>query len=303
MVENKLPILLLTFNRPEETFKVLDVLKKYRPKKLFIASDGFRTHIEGEEALVNGLREKMKHFVDWDCELKVKFSDTNMGCKMAVYNSINWFFEEIDFGVILEDDIIPNINFFDFCYEMSTLYKDEDKVFSVCGYNPLPYLKLNESYYFSKYFLSWGWATWKHKWNKIDINFDAYNKLNDKKLKALFPLMFEYKLRRKKNNDSIKGINNSWASPWNITHQLYNSYSIIPKLNQIKNIGFSDDFSTHTKANVIDKFFMDLNVRKVNIPIKHPKKIETKKSLIYYFIFKEIIRIMVKKTLYGQKKK
>ncbi|MEC9302829.1 MAG: nucleotide-diphospho-sugar transferase [Bacteroidota bacterium] len=295
MEENKIPILLLTFNRPEETFRVLEIIKKYQPKKLFIASDGYRNHVEGEDSLINGLREKMIKFVNWDCELQVLFSDKNLGCKLAVYNSINWFFKEIDFGVILEDDVIPKINFFSFCYEMSKIYKNDSRVFSISGYNPLPFLKLKESYYFSKYFFSWGWATWKHKWDKIDINFESYNRLSVQELKDLYPLIFEFKLRRKKNNDAINGKNSSWATPWNVTHQLFDSYSIIPKTNQIKNIGFSDYNSTHTKVNFIDKIFMDIKAKNLSLPIKHPKKIESKKTLTYYYILKELIRITIKK--------
>lgn len=295
MLDIKVPILLLTFNRPEHTIKVLEVIKQYKPSKLYIASDGFRGNVNGEKEKVLELRQDMIKFIDWDCELITRFSDENLGCKMAVYSSINWFFKNVDFGIILEDDIIPNLGFFEFCNDMSTKYSNNDKVFSICGYNSLPSLKLKDSYYFSKYFSSWGWATWSHKWNKIDIHFDEFKKLDSNQLKAMYPLLFESKLRLKKIKDAINGNNNSWASPWNFTHQLYNSYAIIPKVNQIKNIGFSDEFSTHTQENFIDKFFMDLNVKKINLPLQHPDSIKENKKLTYYFLFKELTRILLKK--------
>lgn len=297
MIKSKVPILLLTFNRPHHAIKVLEVIKQYKPSKLFIASDGFRGNVNGEKEKVLELRKDMINFIDWDCELITRFSDENLGCKMGVYSAINWFFLHVDFGVILEDDIIPNLDFFDLCDDMSIKYSNNDKVFSICGYNPLPYLKSKKSYYFSKYFSSWGWATWSHKWSNIDIDFEEFKKLNSNQLKGMYPLLFESKLRLKKIKDAINGNNNSWASPWNFTHQLYGSYAIIPKENQIKNIGFSDELATHTKENFIDKFFMDLNVKKINLPLLHPKKIKENKMLTYYFLFKELTRILFKKIL------
>ena len=126
----------------------------------------------------------------------------------------------------------------------------------MCGYNPLPITITNKSYYFSKYFFSWGWATWKHKWDRVDINFLEYKKLSKNDIKKIYPSLIERKIRLKKIRDSIIGKNNSWASPWNFTHQLNGSYSVIYKKNLIKNIGFSDVFSTHTKENSIDNFFL-----------------------------------------------
>jgi hypothetical protein len=291
----KVPILILTFNRPEHTMKVLEIVKKYEPLELFIASDGYRAGNNDEKERVLNLREQMVEFVDWDCELETKFSNHNLGCKMGVSSAINWFFQHVEFGVILEDDIIPNLEFFDFCNEMSNKYSNNERVFSICGYNALPYINSKDSYYFSKYFSSWGWATWSHKWSKIDLNFEKFKNLEGKELKTMYPLLFEHKIRLKKINDAIKGKNNSWASPWNFTHQLYNAYVIVPKKNQIKNIGFSNEFSTHTQENFIDKFYMDLEVHKMNSPIIHPKKVKEKQILTQYFIFKELTRILLKK--------
>lgn len=292
---NKVPVLLLTFNRPDHTMKVLEVVKKYKPTKIFIASDGYRTNVKGEKEKVLELRKKMLQFVDWDCDLKIRYSESNLGCKIGVSSAISWFFDHVDEGVILEDDIIINQEFFEFCKQMLYAYKDNDKVLSISGYNPLPYLISNDTFYFSKYFFSWGWATWSHKWNKIDLNLEEYRKKKPKQLKQMYPLVFEKKIRLKKINDAINGKKNSWAIPWNFTHQLNNSFSIIPKENQIKNIGFSNEFSTHTKENAIDKIFMDLSVKKIRTPIRSPKEIKENKLLTYYFLVKEFIRILLKK--------
>ena len=72
-MKEKAPILLLTFNRPDETFEVLKSIKKYAPKQLFISSDGYRAHVSGEKELVIDLRKKILDFIDWNCDVKFKY--------------------------------------------------------------------------------------------------------------------------------------------------------------------------------------------------------------------------------------
>ena len=30
--------------------------------------------------------------------------------------------------------------------------------------------KISNEYFYSKHFLIWGWATWRHVWKKYDVN-------------------------------------------------------------------------------------------------------------------------------------
>ncbi len=43
------PVLLLAFNRPEHTKKVLEVLRKVKPTQLYVAVDGPRLGRESDE--------------------------------------------------------------------------------------------------------------------------------------------------------------------------------------------------------------------------------------------------------------
>ena len=104
-------LLFLVFNRPSCTKKVFEVIKKVKPKKLYVACDGSRNTIESK--LVNEVREIIKN-ITWPCELKTLFRNNNLGCKLAVSNAIDWFFENEEKGIILEDDCLPHINFFIF---------------------------------------------------------------------------------------------------------------------------------------------------------------------------------------------
>lgn len=109
------PILFLTFNRLDTTKRVFKSIKAAHPKKLYIASDGPRANVFGEDLKVKEVRDFIESNIDWECEVKTLFRDKNLGCKLAVSGAIDWFFENEERGIILEDDCLPNQSFFQFC--------------------------------------------------------------------------------------------------------------------------------------------------------------------------------------------
>ena len=106
----EIPILFLVFNRPELTLKVFNKIKEIKPKKLYVACDGPR-NINNEKQVVSKVREITNH-VTWDCNLKKLFRNQNLGCKNAVSGALDWFLKNEDKGIILEDDCLPNQDFF-----------------------------------------------------------------------------------------------------------------------------------------------------------------------------------------------
>ena len=111
----KSPVLFIVFNRIDTTQKVFDQIKKYRPEKLYLASDGARLEIDTEVQDVQEIRDFLIFNIDWDCEVKTKFSEHNLGCKYGPQDAISWFFENEESGIILEDDCLPSQSFFGYC--------------------------------------------------------------------------------------------------------------------------------------------------------------------------------------------
>ena len=167
------PVLLMGFNRPELMGRVLDRLREVRPHRLFVAVDGPRLGRAGEADRVQACRDLVS-VVDWPCEVRSLFQDENLGCGRGVSTAISWFFSEVDRGIILEDDIVPDPSFFGFCAELLDRYQDDDRVFAVSGCNVVPMRRLsdpNAAYRFSTIPMVWGWATWRRSWeqHRIDI--------------------------------------------------------------------------------------------------------------------------------------
>src|SRR5678816_1734676 len=95
------PILLLVFNRPEETAKVFDAIRKVAPMHLYIAADGPRENEPGENELCEDVKKVVLN-TDWNCQVKTLFREKNFGCKTAVSEAIVWFFKNVEQGIILE---------------------------------------------------------------------------------------------------------------------------------------------------------------------------------------------------------
>jgi hypothetical protein len=108
----QVPILLITFNRPTHTRKVLEVIRAQQPKQLFVFQDGARNNNEKDTIKCAEVRKVVKELVDWDCELKTYYSEVNLGCGPGPASAITWFFENVEQGIILEDDCIPHTDFF-----------------------------------------------------------------------------------------------------------------------------------------------------------------------------------------------
>lgn len=150
------PILFIVFNRPDPTQQVFEKIRQIRPQQLFIAADGPRENQPDDKINCAQVRAIINR-IDWDCQVQTLFSEKNLGCGKAVSNAITWFFEHVEEGIILEDDCVPDVSFFDFCKAMLEQYRNNPHVMMISGtsflYNRI---ESRESYFFSKYYSIWG---------------------------------------------------------------------------------------------------------------------------------------------------
>ena len=130
-----IPILLVFFTRENTALRTFERIRKVQPKKLYLACDGAREDREGEKEVVDNLRDKLLKQVDWECEVKTRFLNKNLGCSLGVSSAIDWLFENEEVGIILEDDCLPQKTFFPFMEEMLVRYKDDDRIGMVDGAN------------------------------------------------------------------------------------------------------------------------------------------------------------------------
>ena len=67
------------------------------------------------ELVRHGLQQLIEQEIDWPCQIERLYSDVNQGCRLGVSRAITWFFEQVEEGIILEDDCVPHPDFFPYC--------------------------------------------------------------------------------------------------------------------------------------------------------------------------------------------
>ena len=263
----KTPILLIIFNRPSITETVFGEIKKLKPAKLFIAADGPRNNITSEKELCEKTREIIKK-VDWPCEVKTLLHEKNLGILHGPHTAISWFFDNVEEGIILEDDCLPNQSFFSFCESLLEHYRNDERIMQISGDNFQEGIRRGVgSYYFSKFNHLWGWATWKRAWKLNDIEMRSFplfrdsNRIRDvwdnKKAQKGWVRTFE---------KAYSGQLKSWDYQWLYTFWSNSGLCILPNLNLVKNIGFGND-ATHTKS--INSKIANLDTKTID-HIVHP---------------------------------
>jgi hypothetical protein len=231
------PILFLVFNRLHETEKVFEKIKEIKPKYLFVAADGPRLNVPGDLESCIKVRELITNSIDWDCELKTLFRQENLGCGNAVSRAIDWFFQHTEEGIILEDDCLPEIAFFQFCCEMLARYRSQDNVMMVSGFSFLDLPNSSYSYFFSSIGSVWGWATWKRSWKQYSFepleNLNSipktFRRINEPQLREIFQEMLHDVLLLKLD---------TWDIQWAYTIDVQKGLCIVPLTNLIQNIGY-----------------------------------------------------------------
>ena len=251
-MKDEIPILIIVFNRIEETKKLLDSLRILKPKKIYVACDGPRKNKLEEHEIVIKVRNLI-NTIDWDCKIIRKFSEENLGCKINIIEAIDWLFENEEKGIILEDDCIPNKSFIDFCEFSLEKYKNNEIIMHINGSFYLDnFVEIPHSYYYSKISSCWGWATWKRAWSKLERNLIDYKK------DSYSGKIFKYYNNNHKMtkwmesyfDDTLYSKSKVWSSYWAYTIMKYDSLCITPTKNLVENIGMNDAGN----SNIVDSF-------------------------------------------------
>jgi hypothetical protein len=268
------PIALIIFNRPENTQRVFEAIRQAKPSKLLVIADGPRaTRLDDREkcAATRAVIDQ----VDWDCQVLRNFATDNLGCGERVTSGISWVFEQVEEAIILEDDCLPDPSFFPFCDELLERYRQDERIAHISGNNFWSHkYPLEESYLFSHYTLSWGWATWRRAWQHHDLHLKRWPEIQEKNL--LQDILHDP--HAVSNWTSIlqnlldRDVD-TWDYQWTLACWLQNGLSILPNVNLVSNIGFGAD-ATHTFS--ADNFGKDcasfsIPSMTMHFPLKHPE--------------------------------
>lgn len=234
------PIILFAYNRIDSLSKTIESLKMNnlaRYSDLYIYIDGPKNDIDKQKVeivfkYVNGIKNGFK-------SVSVIRNAHNKGLGPSIIRGVTDVIGVHEKAIVVEDDLYCTPNFLDFMNQALDFYYENNNIFSISGYGlkikrPVGY---KGDVYLSNRASSWGWATWKNRWDLVDWEVRDWNELvSDKKKQKDF---------NKGGSDMysmlkgyMEGKNKSWAIRFCYSQYKLGKYSITPFLSKVENEGF-----------------------------------------------------------------
>jgi hypothetical protein len=244
------PIAIFTYNRPEhfrQTVRYLLFNAEARESDLYIFSDGARN--EKDNAIVDEIRAYASGITGFRNVFMFP-SEMNLGLKASIKKGISHVLSKHESVIVMEDDICVNSNFLNYHNQCLALYAGNRQIWSVSGF-VIPEIgrdiekQTGQKFFLTQRASSWGWSTWKDRWEKAewneaallkylmdDGNYGKYYKTGGDKIRMLL--------------DRFEQKNNSWAIIWDFNHFMNGTFCLYPCISFIRNIGL-DYSGVHSK--------------------------------------------------------
>ena len=292
------PVLLIVFNRPDTTQQTFDAIRRAKPQYLFVAADGPRANKPTDMERCRDTRAIINQ-IDWPCTIQTLFRDENRGCGRGPAEAITWFFDQVEEGIILEDDCVPDPSFFPYCQSLLESYRNNEQVYMITGTNALrKWGNRKNSYFFSYMAQSLGWASWRRAWQAFDYEMSDWSNISAQKkventlsYKSYFKhYQTEFVNYQQTRQDDV------WDFQWAYARWVNGGKTAVPSVNLIKNIGFNAD-ATHSfyENDLLSK----IELYTIEFPLEKP--IQNVDLLFDWYLFERFIsqkkRTTVKKII------
>lgn len=251
------PICLFVYNRFEETKLTVEALQLNHLSKesnLYIFSDGPKN--ETTTVKVNEVRQYINSISGFK-SVTIYESQENKGLANSIVIGVTKIINKYGKVIVLEDDLITSSNFLNFMNSALEFYNNSKNIQSISGFSLEIKNNIQQSdVFFNSRAFSWGWATWKNRWDKniFDITYIKNIINNDKNILKKF--------KKECGEDisemllgSITGKNNSWYVRWAFNQFVSKRLTVYPFLSKVYNIGFSNKGTHCNGINVFKSKF------------------------------------------------
>lgn len=276
------PIVVFGFNRPDALRNTIDSLlhnKEAKFSDLYVFVDGPREGKVGEKEKVDEVRKYVKSIKGFHT-IHYSFSDINKGLANSIIYGVSKIVNEYGKVIVIEDDLVLMPNFLNYINQGLDYYENNQEVMSICGHSCK--IKTPNDYPYDAYFFtrssSWGWGTWKDRWNLVDWQLDNWNEVVANRNAFVKSQGSDvYKMLR----DWKMGKNHSWAIRFCYSQFVHKRLSVIPNKSLVNNEGFNGD---GTNCRKYSRFKFELNDNKDNIIFRFPKEV-----CLNRFIYKQVL--------------
>ncbi|WP_020485681.1 FkbM family methyltransferase [Methylomonas sp. MK1] len=253
------PIVLFVFNRPDHTKRTLISLKSNplaKESELFIFSDGPRD--KNDEADVDAVRNLIDT-LDGFKKITVVKKNANSGLAKSVIAGVTEVINKYGKAIVVEDDLLFSPYFLSYMNEALCSYEEDVRIFSVGGYSPpIPMPDdYKEDSYLSYRCCTWGWATWRDRWDRVDWDVKDFDQfINDPSQVELFNRGGDDMSQIFKQQ--MEGKISSWGIRWDYAHFKNDAYCFRPSHSIVGNTG-NDGSGVHCAPT--DAFDVSINLQ------------------------------------------
>lgn len=263
-------VLLLAYRRPDTTARVLEALRRVQPPRLFVACDGPLARDAADAEACAATRALIDRAIDWPCAVERLYRSEHLGCRRGVAEAISWFFQQVEEGIVLEDDIVAAPRFFTYCAELLERYRHDRRIGVISGSNfQLGPPRDGASYYLSLYNHGWGWASWRRAWAAYDAELEGWPAFRDEGwLEEIggrrFARYWTGCLERVRRGEC-----DTWDYIWTYSCWRQGMLTCLPAVNLVSNVGFGHPLAAHTTTGRSPHG----PVGELPVPLRHPAQL------------------------------
>ena len=238
----KLPILVLSFNRPDLLQICIENLISLGQNNLYVSIDGPRNSLDFQKQAA--MLEFLSTINPKSTKIKIKTRPENLGCKLGVVSGIDWFFSNVTEGAILEDDCIPDGTYFEFLDKYAVELQRGYDIGMITAHNP--YKQTQSSVPFvSRYSFITGWYTTRRIWEEVRSGIflldSPVRRNNRNTTQTISEMIFWWSAATR----AKLGFYDTWDSSFSLQMWKKGYKCLVPPQNLISNIGFGPN-ATHT---------------------------------------------------------
>lgn len=253
------PIALFVYNRLDhcrQTVEALIANEGSKNSELFIFSDSYKS--ETDKHKVEAVRSYISSLatMDYFKAVTVIKAEQNKGLAASIIAGVSQIVDKYGKIIVLEDDVVTKINFLTFMNSALDYYEQDQRIWSIGGFNTIGQSPDGKDIYFAQRICSCSWATWADRWNRADWNMKSYSTFRFNPFKRI-------RFSQYGNDCAIMldeqhaGFINSWAIRFNYSAFENNMYTVYPSNSLAKNIGY-DGSGTHCEK-PSDNYVIQLN--------------------------------------------
>jgi hypothetical protein len=235
--------LIIAYQRNQNVIELIETLSRSGVSRIYVAIDGpkdFKT-LSPKTKLVS----QLETFQDRkSLQLNVWQRELNLGPAVSVVTAIEWFFSREESGVILEDDLRLSEDSVVFFSEGLDAFVNQKSVGIISGSNFWGETGTQDSLPVSTYPLTWGWATWRDRWELLRRPFFCSHTFDLTSLTILERCFWKTGIEKCMDRKL-----DAWDIPFAANFKSLNLKAVIPYRNLVSNVGF-DDYAGNTFENV-----------------------------------------------------